>query len=133
MTFHKNQQTRQRGKTLGEAGAEPFGFDPKPMLNEHHERKLLGGHGLIGSDKSQGELRDVDAIRGQPSDVVGTKAIARSHQDAQHGADVRGQPSTVQKQEALPEGLRRERKGPYDKNVGRAEDGMQFANKLENR
>ena len=64
MTFPKNQQTRQRGKTLGEAGAEPFGFDPKPMLNEHHERKLLGGHGLIGSDKSQGELRDVDAIRG---------------------------------------------------------------------
>ena len=28
----------------------------------------------------------------------------------------------VQKQEALPEGLRRERKGPYDKNVGRAEE-----------
>ena len=69
MTFPKNQQTRQRGKTLGEAGAdEPFGFEPKPMLNEHHERKLLGGDGLRGSDKSQGELRDVDATWGQPSD-----------------------------------------------------------------
>jgi len=131
MTFPKNQQTRQRGKTLREAGAEPFGSEPKPMLNAHHERKLLGGHGLIGSDKSQGELRGVDAIGGQPSDVVGTKAIARSHQDAQHGADVRG--STVQKKEALPEGLRRERKGPYDKKVGRTEDATQIANRLERR
>ena len=53
--------------------------------------------------------------------MAGAKAIS-SHRDAQHGADLRGQPSTVQKQEALPEGLRRERKGPYDKNVGRAEE-----------
>jgi len=134
MTFPKNQQTRQRGKTLGEAGAdEPFGFEPKPMLDEHHERNLLGGDGLRGSDKSQGELRDGDATLVQPVADGGSEGDRSPHQDAQHGADVRGQPSTVQKQEALPEGLRRERKGAYDKNVGRAEDGMQFANKLENR
>ena len=122
MTLPKNQQTRQRGQTLGEAGAdEPFGFERKPMLGEHHERELLGGNGLRGPDKSQGELRDVDATRSQPPN--GASAGDRSpHQDAQHGAEVRGQPSMVQKHEALPEGLRRERKGPYDKNVGRAED-----------
>ena len=106
MTFPKNQQTRQRGKTLGEEGAdEPFGFEPKPMLDEHHERNLLGGDGLRGSDKSQGELRDMDT-RGQPADR-GRKVDRSPHRDAQHGADLRGQPSTVQKQEALPEGLRR--------------------------
>ena len=78
MTFPKNQQMRQRGKTLGEAGAdEPFGFEPKPMLNEHHERNLLGGDGLRGSDKSQGELRDGDATLGQPVADGGAKAIAR--------------------------------------------------------
>ena len=122
MTLPKNQQTRQRGQALGEAGAdEPFGFERKPMLDEHHERELLGGNGLRGPDKSQGELRDVDATRGEPPN--GASAGHRSpHRDAQHGAEVRGQPSMVQKQEALPEGLRRERKGPYDKNVGRAED-----------
>ena len=43
---------RQRGRTLGEGGAdEPFGFEPKPMLNEHHERNLLGGDGLRGSEQ----------------------------------------------------------------------------------
>ena len=100
MTFPKNQQTRRRGQTLGEAGAdEPFGFEPKPMLDEHHEGNLLGGDGLRGPDKSQGELRDVDATRGQPPQ--GGSAGARSaHQDAQHCADVRGQPSMVQQQEA---------------------------------
>ena len=123
MTLPKNQQTRQRGQMLGEGGAdEPFGFEPKPMLNEDHERdELHGGNGLRGADKSQGALRVDDATLGQPPD--GGSAGERSpHQDAQHGADVRGQPSMVQKQEALPEGLRRQRKGPYDKNVGRGED-----------
>ena len=129
MTLPKNQQTRHRGLTVGEAGAdEPFGFEPKPMLDEHSERTLVGGDGLRGPDKSQGELRDVDATRGQPRE--GGSAGARSpHQDAQHGADVRGQPSMMQKQKALPEGLRRERKGPYDKNVGRADAAQVPKNK----
>src|SRR6187399_3753869 len=42
MTFPKNQQTRERGQTLGEAGAEQsIGFARKPMLDEHQERSLL--------------------------------------------------------------------------------------------
>jgi len=41
--------------------------------------------------------------------------------------DKNGEPLTVQQEEALPEGLRRERKGPYDKNVGRAEDATEMS------
>jgi hypothetical protein len=124
MTLPKNQQTRQRGQTLGEAGAdEPFGFEPKPMLDERDDRNLLGGDGLRGPDKSQGELRDVDVTRGSGGDHS-------EHQNAQHGADVRGQPSRVQQEEALPEGLRRKRKGPYDKNVGRAEEAPRGRGRL---
>jgi hypothetical protein len=123
MTLPKNQQTRQRSHTPGEADTdEPFGFEPKPMLDEHHKCHLLGGNGLRGEDKSQGELRDVDVTRGKAPDGGGNAGDRSPHQDAQHGADVRGQPSMGQKRGALPEGLRRERKGPYDKNVGRAED-----------
>jgi hypothetical protein len=95
------------------------------MLDEHQGGELLGGNGLRGPDKSQGELRDVDATLGQPLGCG--SAVDRSpHQDAQHGAEVRGEPEMVQKQESLPEGLRRERKGPYDKNVGRAADETQL-------
>jgi hypothetical protein len=36
----KNQQTRRRGDTLGEAGADwPMGFAAKPMLDEHRNSK----------------------------------------------------------------------------------------------
>src|SRR4051812_22736166 len=40
-------------------------------------------------------------------------------------ADVRGNAPMVQgtdSMESLPEGLKRERKGPYDKNIGRADE-----------
>src|SRR5215203_1430312 len=57
MTFPKNQQPRQRGQTVGEPGAdEPFGFEPKPMLNEHHERNLLGGDGPIRVGGLDGDI-----------------------------------------------------------------------------
>ena len=122
----KNQQTCEPGQTLGEDSADqPIGFARKPMLDEHQERSFLGGHGLRGPDKSQGELRDVDATRKQPRE--GGRAVDRAaHQDA-HGPDVHGEPLTVQTEEALPEGLRRERKGPYDKNVGRAEAATEMS------
>lgn len=94
------------------------------MLDEPHERNLLGGEGLRGPDKSQGELRDVDATHGPPTES-GNAGDRSAHQNAQHGADVRGKPSMVQQEEALPEGLKRERKGSYDKSVGRAGEGMQ--------
>jgi hypothetical protein len=51
-----------------------------------------------------------------------------THQNLQPGADVRGNPPMVQGTntfESLPEGLRRQRKGPYDKNVGRNEEATQ--------
>ena len=93
----KNQQTRQRGQTFEEEDADqPFGFELKPMLDEYHERDLLGRDGLCGPDKSP----DVNATRGQPPDSgAGNRSTP---QDVQHGADVRAQPSMVQKEEALP-------------------------------
>ena len=118
MTFPKNQQTRRRGQTLGEGGADqPFGFEPKHMLDEHHAGNLVGGDGLRGPDKSQGELRDVDATRGPPQ---GGSAEGRSaHQDAQHGADVRGKPhdgaasgSLAGKIEARAQGALRQERRP---------------------
>jgi len=108
----KNQVTRERA-----VGEQSFGASPKPMLDESRT-------GLSGHDKQQGDLQDVDASRGQPREA-GTAGERTPHQDAQPGADVRGQPSMVKKEEALPEGLRRERKGPYDKDVGRNEAATQ--------
>ena len=97
------------------------------MLDEHQERSLLGGHRLRGPDKSQGELRDVDATRKQPREG-GSAGDRAAHQDAHGpGPDVHGEPSIGQQEETLPEGLRRERKGPYDKNVGRAEDATEMS------
>ena len=86
----------------------------------------VGGDGLRGRDKQQGELRDQTSNVREPK--RGEAAQRSPHQDAQHGADVRGNPPTVpgtEGDESLPEGLRRERKGPYDKNMGRAEDATQ--------
>ena len=70
---------------------EGFGFERKPVLDERLRR---GRDALRGDDKQQEDLRDADASRGQPR---------------------RGEPPV------LPEGLRRERKGPYDKDLGRNE------------
>jgi hypothetical protein len=72
-------------------------------LDEHdhiHDGGLVGGDGLRGPDKRQAALRDED----------------------------RGEPPVMQPEDDLPEGLRRERKGPYDKNVGRNEDATQVPN-----
>jgi hypothetical protein len=79
------------------------------------------GDGLRGPDQQQGDLRDVDCgTYSQPAEQ-GIAGERTPHQDAQPGAEVRRQPSMVQREEDLPEGLWRERKGPYDKNVGRNE------------
>ena len=113
MPFPKNQQIRHRGEPLGQAGTDdPPGFESKPMLDEKH------GAGLRGSDKQQPALRDHSSdlrelMTGEPAETQRSP-----HQDAQHGADVRGNPPMVQSTDAidsLPEGLQRERKGPYDK------------------
>ena len=88
-----------------------------------HGRKVGGG--LRGSDKQQSNLRD--AAQGTHSQPPGGGGAGERtpHQDAQHGAAVRGQPSMVQRQDDTPEGLKRERKGPYDKHLGRNEEATQ--------
>lgn len=119
----KNQQVRERGKTLGEAGADwSFGSTAKSEADEH---RAPNAGGLRGPDKRQSELRDEGrGTYSQPNEDGGA-GERTPQQNAQHGADVRGQPSMVQRNDNLPEGLRRERKGPYDKNVGRAEEATQ--------
>jgi hypothetical protein len=96
-------------------------------FDEHHhlhDRDLVGGDGLRGPDKQQSALRDEEHGTFGPSEGGGAGGRT-PHRDAQHGAAVRGQPSMVQRESELPEGLRRERKGPYDKNLGRNENAKQ--------
>jgi len=55
----KNQQTRLRGETLGEAGADwPMGFAPKPMLDERKNEKQDEMENKGDPDKSKGELNE---------------------------------------------------------------------------
>jgi hypothetical protein len=124
----KNDIVRRRGDYPGEAGADwSYGATAKPEADEHYAKRN-GPLGLRGKDNRQGDLRDVSANMRKPFKGE-TDHISRStHQDAQHGADVRGEPPIVQGLsacDALPEGLRRERKGPYDKNFGRDEAANQ--------
>jgi hypothetical protein len=86
------------------------------------------GAGLHGPDKQQAHLRDE---RGGAYDEAGATRSAEPvvsertpHQQRQGGADVReGVPDEVAPHPTrtadLPEGLRREPKGPYDKDTGR--------------
>ena len=79
--------------------------------------------GLRGPTQSQGGLRD---IRGGTFDTAGKKVVPNKNQQtpperAQPGADMRGPPLQTA-DEGLPEGLKRERKGPLDKDIGRSED-----------
>ena len=81
--------------------------------------------GLRGPDKSQDHLRDA---RQGAYDPVGSTKIQdtnqqTAHELAQPGADVRGAPVPAHpsKIDDVPEGLRRERKGPLNKSDGRGE------------
>jgi hypothetical protein len=81
--------------------------------------------GLRGPDKSQDHLRD--ARHGAHDPVGNLNELATNqqtpHERAQPGADVRGAPvpagKAAAKDESLPEGLKRERKGPLNKSDGR--------------
>ena len=77
--------------------------------------------------QSQSDLRDTrggaydpvnDFGKPQPDQV---KDQRTAHEAAQSGADVRAEPLPSKKEgnSPLPEGLRRERKGPLSKNTGR--------------
>ncbi len=83
--------------------------------------------GLRGPDKQQGRLRDVQGgtyETAAPTSAPDAHSPERTeHQRRPPGADVRqGVPDsemTKQEQPDLPEGLVRERQGPYDCNLGR--------------
>ena len=128
MPFPKNQIARMRGEYPGEAGADwGYGATARPEADEHYMRSQPA-EGLRGEDKRQGELRDQTSNMREPERGEQAETQRSPHQDLQQGADVRGNPPMVQgsdAMDALPEGLKRERKGPYDKNLGRGEDATQ--------
>jgi hypothetical protein len=83
--------------------------------------------GLRGSDKKQDRLQD---DRHGAYDLVGNTNLFDTNQQtsrelAQPGADVRGTPVLAPKlpmeDYGLPEGLKRERKGPLNKSSGRGD------------
>jgi hypothetical protein len=123
----KNDIVRSRGEYPGEAGADwSFGATAKPEADEHYGRQKSAG--LNSEDKRQGDLRDQTSNLRAPVRGEVAETQRSPHQAAQHGADVSGVPAMVQgsnREASLPEGLQRERKGPYDKNVGRKADATQ--------
>jgi hypothetical protein len=95
---------------------------PKPTNRASiKDRVIVGGHGLRGPDKQQSGLRPVDPSFGDPTHGDPPEVQRSPHQDAQHAAEVRGNPPMVQGADGFPEGLARPRKGPYDKDRGRDE------------
>jgi hypothetical protein len=123
----KSDIVRSRGEYPGEAGADwSFGATAKPEADEHYGRPKSAG--LNGEDKRQGDLRDQTSTLREPLRGEAAENQRSPHQAAQHGADVRGTPPVVQgsnPEDSLPEGLRRERMGPYDRNGGRKEEATQ--------
>jgi hypothetical protein len=121
----KNDIVKSRGDYPGEAGADwSYGATAKPEADEHRARPHSLA-GLRGEDNRQGDLRDQSSNMREPVRGEQAETQRSPHQDAQHGADVRGNAPMVQGTdsiESLPEGLKRDRKGPYDKNVGRADE-----------
>jgi hypothetical protein len=123
----KNDIVRRRGDYPGEAGADwSYGATAKPEADEHCAQRN-GLSGRRGKENRQGDRSDVSAKMRKPvKDETDDTAFDRSKW--QHGAAVRGEPPIFQDPspfDALPEGLRRERKGPYDKNFGRNEVASQ--------
>lgn len=123
----KNDIVRSRGEYPSEAGANwSSGATAKPEADEHFGRQKSAG--LNGEDKRQGDLRDQTCNLRAPLRCEVAETQRSPHQAAQHGADVRGIPPMVQgskRKDSLPEGLQRERRGPYDKNVGRKANATQ--------
>jgi hypothetical protein len=119
----KNQQQRSRGQDLGEANADhPYGATSKPMLDERQPAGTrIGGAGLSGPDKQQGDLRDQHRGTNVEAELTEHRT---ERTNAQRGADVRG-PITSKIVHQIPEGLKRERKGPLDKHQGRGETPSQ--------
>jgi hypothetical protein len=127
-TRPKNDIVRSRGEYPGEAGADwSYGATAKPEADEHRHST----EGLRGDDKRQADLRDQSSNLREPRQGDPAETRDSPHQAAQHGADVRGNPPMVQgssREDSLPEGLRRPRKGPYDRRFGRNQAATQVPN-----
>lgn len=90
-------------------------------MTQGENDSIEGGHGLHGPDKQQGDLRDErhgahDSVAA-PTKTQPMQQLTTTHEAAQTGADVRAE--TTPPDASLPEGLRRERKGPYSPTRGR--------------
>ena len=103
--------------------AEPRAFAVRCRgMNDNLPRDQKPAEGLQGEDRRQGKLRDT---RGGPYDVTPRSGQHEQiqerptpHEKAQWGADVRPEPVVVEEDD-LPEGLKRERKGPLNPGSGR--------------
>jgi hypothetical protein len=79
---------------------------------------------LFGRSEQKGKERDTRAGAYDPIDEEGwpqpdqVREKRTAQQDAQWGAEVRSE-AQPGKEPVMPEGIRRERKGPIDKNLGR--------------
>jgi hypothetical protein len=77
--------------------------------------------GNQGSDKQQSALRDerhgAHDSAAPPITTQPMQQLSTPHEKAQPGADVRA--PTTPTDDSIPEGLRRERKGPYSPTRGR--------------
>jgi hypothetical protein len=89
-------------------------------------RKTKAAEGLRGRDSQQERLVDkragaydpVNALGGRQPDQIQEQRTA--HQNAQPGADVRGEPLPPAGTDDLPEGLARPLASPLNKTTGRA-------------
>jgi hypothetical protein len=91
-------------------------------MKDNVPRKDKPAEGLQGEDRREGKLRDT---RGGTYDVTPetgrherVEERPTAHEQAQWGADVRPDP-VVLEEDDLPEGLKRERKGPLNPSSGR--------------
>lgn len=90
------------------------------------DREPKPAGGLRGRDSQQHKLVDkragaydpVNALGGRQPDQIEERRSA--HQDAQPGADVRGEPVSPASADDLPEGLARPPASPLNKTSGRA-------------
>jgi hypothetical protein len=89
-------------------------------------RKAKPAEGLRGRDSQQERLVDeragaydpVNALGGRQPDQIQERRS--EHQNAQPGADVRGEPLPPSSTDDLPEGLQRPPASPLNKTTGRA-------------
>lgn len=93
------------------------GIDPEKVHLEGHP--LTGEGGLRGNDKAGADLRD------QSSGTNQEAHIEEGRSSDQPGADVRGDIAVHRTVRDLPEGLKRERKGPLSPTKGRGGESTQ--------